>query len=91
MRLIISFFALSLLGALAQSGCNSAEQKNRNSVPVVASSPGVVAPAPSDGARRVTVAECNVDRGHQLGAYHAPGPNVLNREPVRGRMGWPAS
>ena len=57
MRLIISFFALSLLGALAQSGCNSAEQKNRNSVPVVASSPGVVAPAPSDGARRVTVAE----------------------------------
>ena len=59
MRLMISFFALSLLGAVAQSGCNSAEQKNKNVGPIVASSPGTTAPAPvaSDGARRVTVAE----------------------------------
>ena len=55
MRLIITFFALSLLGAVAQSGCNSAEQKNKN----IASVPQATeaAPAPSDGARRVTVAE----------------------------------
>jgi len=57
MRLIISFFALSLLGALAQSGCNSAEQKNKNAGTIVSSSPATTAPAPSDGARRVTVAE----------------------------------
>ena len=56
MRLIISFLALSLFGALAQSGCNSAEQRNRNGSTVTSSAPPV-APAPSDGARRVTVAE----------------------------------
>ncbi|MBA2703698.1 MAG: rhodanese-like domain-containing protein [Blastocatellia bacterium] len=54
MRLIISFLALSLLGAVAQSGCNSAEQKNKSG-PVASGSP--VAPAPSDGARRITTAE----------------------------------
>ena len=56
MRLIISFLALSLLGAVVQSGCNSAEQRNKNISQVNASAPPV-APAPSDGARRVTVAE----------------------------------
>jgi predicted sulfurtransferase len=52
-RLIISFLALSLLGAVAQSGCNSAEQKNRSG-PIASASPA--APAP-DGARRITTAE----------------------------------
>ena len=54
MRLVISFFVLSLLGAVAQSGCNSAEQKNRTQ-PIAATSP--VAPAPEDGARRITTTE----------------------------------
>jgi len=54
MRLIALFFALSLLGAVAQSGCNSAEQKNRNTAPPIAAAPPVV---PADGARRVTTAE----------------------------------
>src|SRR6266481_4173178 len=54
MRLLISLFALSLLGAVAQSGCNSAEQKNRSG-PIATASPA--APAPNDGARRITVAE----------------------------------
>jgi 3-mercaptopyruvate sulfurtransferase SseA len=54
MRLIAFFFALSLLGALAQSGCNSAEQKNKNTAPATAATPA--APAP-DGVRRVTTAE----------------------------------
>ena len=54
MRLIASFFALSLLGALAQSGCNSTEQKNRNTAPLAAATPA--APA-SDGVRRVTTTE----------------------------------
>lgn len=54
MRLIISFLALTLLGAVAQSGCNSAEQKNRSGA-IASASP--VAPAPSDGARRITTAE----------------------------------
>ena len=58
MRLTLSFFVISLLGALAQSGCNSAEQKNKNAGPngpVVAVSPS--APVVADGARRVTTAE----------------------------------
>ena len=54
MRLIASFFALSILGALAQSGCNSTEQKNKNTAPATAAAPA--APAP-DGVRRVTTAE----------------------------------
>jgi predicted sulfurtransferase len=54
MRLIVSFFVLSLLGAVAQSGCNSAEQKNKNS-PVAIASPA--ASVPNDGARRITTAE----------------------------------
>jgi predicted sulfurtransferase len=54
MRLIISFLALSLLGAVAQSGCNSAEQKSKNG-PIAIASPA--ASAPNDGARRITTAE----------------------------------
>lgn len=55
MRLILKFFVLSLLGLLAQSGCNSAEQKNKTASPVAAASPA--ATAPTDNARRITVAE----------------------------------
>lgn len=51
MRLVFSFLALSLLGALAQSGCNSADQSNKSPGPVAAVSP------PADGVRRITVAE----------------------------------
>jgi predicted sulfurtransferase len=54
MRLIAAFFAFSLLGAVAQSGCNSAEQKNKSATPIAATAP---APPPADGARRVTTAE----------------------------------
>lgn len=56
MRLVISFLALSLLGALAQSGCNSAEQKNKNTAPAPATAAAPAAPVP-DGVRRVTTAE----------------------------------
>jgi len=54
MRLLLSFLALSLLGAVLQSGCNSAEQKNKTT-PVASASPA--APAPADGARRITIQE----------------------------------
>ncbi|MEP6717937.1 MAG: rhodanese-like domain-containing protein [bacterium] len=54
MRLLISFLLLSLLGAVAQSGCNSAEQKNKSG-PIATASPAV--PAPNDGVRRVTTTE----------------------------------
>jgi len=93
MRLIIAFFALSLLGAVAQSGCNSAEQKNKN-ISSVPSTPA--APAPSDGARRVTVAELkemldkdeavvidvrnqsSYDMGHIRGSKLIPEAEILN-------------
>ena len=52
MRLIISFFVFGLLGALVQSGCNSAEQKNKG--PIASASPAATA---ADGARRITVTE----------------------------------
>jgi len=53
MRLVISFFVLSLLVAVVQSGCNSAEQK-KSTWPVASASP---APAAADGARRISVSE----------------------------------
>ncbi|MFN2492682.1 MAG: rhodanese-like domain-containing protein [Pyrinomonadaceae bacterium] len=55
MRHILTFFVLSVLAALAQSGCNSAEQKNKSTGPATAASPA--ASVPADGARRVTVTE----------------------------------
>ena len=91
MRLVISFFVLSLLGALAQSGCNSAEQKNKG--PIAVASPA--APAP-DGARRVTVSElqdllaknqavvidvrneASYNAGHVHGARLIPEAEILN-------------
>ena len=94
MRLIIAFFALSLLGALVQSGCNSAEQRNKN-IASVPSAPAP-APAPSDGARRVTVAELkemldnneavvidvrnqsSYDMGHIRGAKLIPEGEILD-------------
>jgi len=54
MRLLISVLALSVLGAAVQSGCNSAEQKNGKG-PIASASP--IAPAPADGARRITTTE----------------------------------
>jgi predicted sulfurtransferase len=53
MRIVISFFILSLLGAVAQSGCNSAEQK-KSAGPIASTSP---AAPPADGARRIGVNE----------------------------------
>jgi predicted sulfurtransferase len=53
MRLLISVLALSFLGAVVQSGCNSAEQKN-GSGPIATTSP---ASEPNDGVRRVTTSE----------------------------------
>jgi predicted sulfurtransferase len=82
------------LGAVAQSGCNSAEQRNKSASPVNASAP--VAPAPSDGARRVTVAELkdlldkneavvidvrnqsSYDMGHVRGSKLIPEAEILN-------------
>jgi 3-mercaptopyruvate sulfurtransferase SseA len=54
MRLSFTFVVITLLGAVALSGCNSAEQANK-SAPVAAASPPAAAPA--DGVRRITVAE----------------------------------
>jgi predicted sulfurtransferase len=53
MRLVISFFVLSLLGAFVISGCNSAEQK-KTAGPIASASP---ATPPADGARRISVNE----------------------------------
>ncbi len=53
MRLIVSIFVLVVLGVVALSACNSAEQKK--SGPVAVDSPA--APAPGDGARRISVTE----------------------------------
>lgn len=92
MRLIFSFLALSLFGALAQSGCNSAEQKNNSAAPVAAVSPAATA----DGVRRITVDElkdllakneaividvrnqASYDAGHVKGARLIPVGEILN-------------
>jgi predicted sulfurtransferase len=54
MRLIISFLALALFGLGVLTACNSAELQNAQTSAAPAPS---AAPPPSDGARRVTVAE----------------------------------
>jgi 3-mercaptopyruvate sulfurtransferase SseA len=56
MRLIISFFAIALVALGVLTACNSAEWRNARISPV-APAPTTTAPPPSDGARRVTVAE----------------------------------
>ena len=55
MRLILWFFAIALLGLGVLTACNSAEWRNARTSPVVPSP--VTPPPPSDGARRVTIAE----------------------------------
>jgi 3-mercaptopyruvate sulfurtransferase SseA len=54
MRLIISFLAIAVLGLGILTACNSAEWRNARTSPVA---PAQTAPAPTDGVRRVTVAE----------------------------------
>ena len=94
MRLVLSFFVISVLAAAAQSGCNSAEQKNKSNSAISSTSP--VAPAPTDAARRVTVSELKgmLDRneavvidvrneasysaGHISGAKLIPEAEILN-------------
>ena len=54
MRLLFYVLALTLLTAAAQTGCNSAEQKNKSG-PIASASPAT--PAPNDGVRRITPTE----------------------------------
>ena len=54
MRLIISFFAIAILGLGVLTACNSAEWKTAKTSPIA---PAQTAPPPADGVRRVTVAE----------------------------------
>ena len=55
MRLIISFFAVAVFGLGVLTACNSAEWRNARTSPVAPTQQ--TAPPPTDGARRVTVAE----------------------------------
>jgi rhodanese-like protein len=95
MRLIFTFFVISLLGTLVQTGCNSAEQKTKNGGPVAVASPTAV--TPSDNARRITVAEAkdalekneavvidvrneaSYNAGHIRGAKLIPVGEIANR------------
>lgn len=56
MRFIVSCLALAVLALGILTACNSAEWKHAQTSPV-APAPVTNAPPPSDGARRVTVAE----------------------------------
>jgi 3-mercaptopyruvate sulfurtransferase SseA len=55
MRLIISFLAITVFGLGVLTACNSAEWRNARTSPVAPTQ--TAPPPPSDGARRVTVAE----------------------------------
>lgn len=55
MRFILSFCAIAIIGLGVLTACNSAEWRNARTSPV-APAPAT-APAPADGARRVTSAE----------------------------------
>ena len=59
MRNIISLFVIAILGLGVLAACNSAEWKalKTSPAPSAGASPAPQAQAPSDGARRVTVAE----------------------------------
>jgi 3-mercaptopyruvate sulfurtransferase SseA len=56
MRLILSFFAIGVLGLGVLTACNSAEWKNARISPIAPAAPST-APPPADGVRRVTTAE----------------------------------
>jgi 3-mercaptopyruvate sulfurtransferase SseA len=68
MRLIVSFLVLAVLALGVLTACNSAEWKNAQTSPVAPAPVTSNAPAPSDGARRVTVAELKglVDRNEAV-------------------------
>jgi hypothetical protein len=53
MRYLVSFAAIAMLGVLALTACNSAEQKTAKGLSPVATP----AKAPADGVRRVTIVE----------------------------------
>ncbi len=53
MRLILSFCALAIIGLGVLTACNSAEWKHAGTSPVAPA----IAPSPTDGVRRVTIAE----------------------------------
>jgi hypothetical protein len=55
MRYIVSFIAITILGVLALTACNSAEQRVSKSSSLAPASPATKAPA--DGVRRVTLVE----------------------------------
>ena len=57
MRLSISVFAMALVALGVLTACNSAEWKNARISPVAPAPTATTASPPSDGARRVTVAE----------------------------------
>jgi 3-mercaptopyruvate sulfurtransferase SseA len=58
MRLILSLFAIAVLGLGVLTACNSAEWRNARTSPVAPAPVAPVAPSPpDDGARRVTTAE----------------------------------
>jgi 3-mercaptopyruvate sulfurtransferase SseA len=95
MRLILSFFALAIIGLGVLTACNSAEWKHAGTSPV-APAPAI-APAPTDGVRRVTIAElkdlldkneatvidvrneASYNAGHIRGAKLIPEAEVVNR------------
>jgi predicted sulfurtransferase len=94
MRYIVSIMAVAMLGVLALTACNSAEQKVSKSSSLAAASPASKAPA--DGIRRITVAELkglfdknevfivdvrnepNYKAGHIKGAKLIPVADTLN-------------
>ena len=94
MRLILSFFAIAVIGLGVLTACNSAEWRNAKTSPV-APAPAAAPPA-ADGVRRVTTAELKdlLDRneavvidvrneasynaGHIRGAKLIPEAEVVN-------------
>ena len=94
MRLLIYSLALSLLGAVVLSACNSAELKNKSG-PIASASPAA-SPA-NDGVRRVTTTElqdllaknqafvvdvrneASYNAGHIRGAKLIPEAEIPNR------------
>ena len=94
MRLILSLFAVAIIGLGVLTACNSAEWRDARTLP--AASKQAPAPPAADGARRVTVAElkdlidkneavvidvrneASYNSGHIKGAKLIPEAEVLN-------------